>query len=516
MKNIDLNLAKKVLAEKSLKSFIEQSWHIAEKRKPLLWNWHLDGICQHLEAVTNTYIVKSGLANKTIGGFTYEADVNLPSINYLWFNLPPRHTKSLIVGVFWPCWEWGPRNLPELGYIFSSYAQGLSTRDSIKRRRLMQSKYYQSNWGDRWFFTSDQNSKTRFDNDRTGHMIATSVEGMGTGEGGDRIIVDDPNSVLQIESQLKSQKVLDWWDDTMGNRINDDDTGAYIGVMQRTGINDLTGHMLNKVAAGEVKHFVHICLPAKFELNHPHPSRTPLNFKDPRTEDGQALDESRWPLRKLVLREGRMSSWAIAGQHQQRPAPKGGSIVPVYNIKIVDDYNPNFINTLCRYWDKAINTEGSGSSTASVLMATMSDPCAYDYIILDACKVKLGAGDRESLIRNTAMLDGIDVHVGVEQEPGSGGKESAINSIKKTLAGFKSFADRPTGAKEVRLEPFAAQVEHKNVAVLNRDWTKQYLNDLELSTFNKVLDLADATSGAFNYLAGVTSERKSKVRVRAA
>src|SRR5262249_54420238 len=41
--------------------------------------------------------------------------------------------------------------------------------------------------------------------------------------------------------------------------------------------------------------------------------------------------------------------------------------------------------------------------------------------------------------------------VGVEQEPGSGGKESAEATIRN-LAGFRVFADKVTGSKEVRAE----------------------------------------------------------------
>ncbi|OGC76983.1 hypothetical protein A2619_03475 [candidate division WWE3 bacterium RIFOXYD1_FULL_39_9] len=180
-------IAERILAEKSLKHFVMQAWHILEPRSPLIWNWHLDAICQHLEAVTNTYLIKSGIAGREIDNHFYEANYSIPSINYLWINMPPRHGKSLLVSVFWPCWEWGPKNLPDLRYLFISYAQPLSTRDNLKRRRLIESNWYRERWGERFHLTTDQNAKTRFDNDRTGVMIATSISGLGTGEGGQRV-----------------------------------------------------------------------------------------------------------------------------------------------------------------------------------------------------------------------------------------------------------------------------------------------------------------------------------------
>lgn len=638
----------KILAEKSLAAFIRGAWHIVESRKPLIWNWHLDAICQHLEAVTNTYILKSGLHGTERNGFRYEADLAIALINYLWINIPPREMKSLSVGVFWPCWEWGPCNLPELRYLNMSYGQQLSTRDSVKRRRIIESPWYKQFWGDRFHITSDQNQKTRYENDYTGYMIATSLGGLGTGEGGDRVIClpygepidtnigsipisrivedrldlkvlsfnhaqniveynsieeyeqnpggdiyqikfdyghplrctgehpvyvqdhgyiqadkleegmfclqmnrverivksvnivdhvrhtynlkvarnhnyfaqgilvhncDDAHNVNEVESDLKRETAINTWDDTMGTRVDDEDTGAYIGIMQRTHKKDLTGHLLEKVRLKQIKHFVHLCLPARFEKGHPCPTRTPLKFKDPRKKEGEALDKGRWPSAKLDIREGRMTKWAISGQHQQRPNIRGGELIPVGQILVVDSYNDRHIVKMVRYWDKAISLDKSASSTASVLMAFMTDECAYGVIILDCIVGKWGAGIREQKIKQTAQLDGVAVRVGVEQEPGSGGKESAENTMKKTLIGFDCFADHPTGAKEVRLDPFIAQVQHGNVAVLNRQWTKAYLDALEDCSIGSVLDEGDATSGAFNELSGLGTQKKAKVRV---
>jgi phage terminase large subunit-like protein len=53
----------------------------------------------------------------------------------------------------------------------------------------------------------------------------------------------------------------------------------------------------------------------------------------------------------------------------------------------------------------------------------------------------------------------------VEQEPGSGGKESAEASVRM-LKGFRAYADKVTGSKEVRAEPYAAQVQGGNVALV--------------------------------------------------
>jgi hypothetical protein len=81
--------------------------------------------------------------------------------------------KSLLVSVFWPAWEWIV--YPERRWLYSSYAASLSIRDSVKFRRLIESPWYQSRWGDRFSLTSDQNTKVRVDNSRSGYRIATSA-----------------------------------------------------------------------------------------------------------------------------------------------------------------------------------------------------------------------------------------------------------------------------------------------------------------------------------------------------
>ena len=116
--------------------------------------------------------------------------------------------------------------------MFASYASSLAIRDSVKCRRLIESPWYQSMWGNRFALTSDQNTKGRFDNSRTGYRLATSVGGAVTGEGGDRIVCDDPHNVQEAESDAVRKATLDWWDVVMSTRVNDPKTTAKVVVMR--------------------------------------------------------------------------------------------------------------------------------------------------------------------------------------------------------------------------------------------------------------------------------------------
>jgi len=411
--------------------------------------------------------------------------------------------NSLTASVFWPTWEWGPKDYPHRRHIWSSYAQSLSTRDSLKSRRLIQSAWYQERWGDRFKITSDQNQKMRFDNSKGGYRVATSVEGIGTGEGGDVLGSDDPHNVNKVESDVQRENVVTWWDETMSTRLDNEKTGAYVIIMQRSHHNDLTGHLIEKHKGGEIRNLVTLILPARYEKERDlHlQTKTPLSFKDPRTKEGQVLDKGRYPDEVLKDLESRMTEYARAGQLQQRPNPRGGGMFKVENFKIISQSPPKrFILKSVRYWDKAA-TEGGGSLTAGVLMYQMrKDWVGPKFIIEDVVSGQWSAGVRNERIKQTAALDGVSVYVYTEQEPGSGGKESAEGTVKD-LAGFRVEADRVTGSKEIRAENYASQVEVQNVALVRGDWNKEFLDQHEFfPTGSRKKDMVDASSGSFNKL----------------
>src|SRR5277367_980518 len=271
------------LATRSLREFVRQGWHVVEPATAFVPSWHIDAICDHLEAVTRG------------------------DIRNLLINVPPRHMKSLLVSVFWPAWEW--TRYPERRWLYSSYAATLTIRDSVKCRRLIESPWYRSRWGHVFSLTGDQNAKTRFDNNRSGYRLSTSVDGAVTGEGGDRIVCDDPHKVDEGDSDTSRKGVLEWWDVAMSTRVNDPKTSAKVVVMQRCHQRDLSGHLLEQGG------WEHRCLPAEYE----GPGRiTSIGFVDPRTEHGELLWQVRFGPMEIEDSKRSLGSYAAAGQLQQR------------------------------------------------------------------------------------------------------------------------------------------------------------------------------------------------------
>ncbi len=282
---------KRELAEASLRAFVEQAWSVLEPSTPFVPGIHVDAICEHLQAVSDA------------------------RIRNLIANVPPGHAKSLTAAVFWPAWDWIKH--PERRWIFSSYRSDLALRDSVKCRTLIDSNWYQENWPNRVVFKADQNQKSRYENAATGYRVIATI-GAGTGERGDMVVVDDPTSADEAESDAKRKAANDWWTGSMSSRLNNPKTGHFVIIQQRLHQEDLTGHMLEKKADYE-----HLFLPEEFE---PERACKTSIWKDPRTKPGELL----WPQMRgpeqVAESKTTMGTYRYAGQYQQRPSPSGGGI----------------------------------------------------------------------------------------------------------------------------------------------------------------------------------------------
>ncbi len=295
-------LIEKRKCELSLAEFVKAAWHVIEPEQPYCHGWHIDFICAHLEAITRGELNDDG---------TF--------YNRLLANVPPGTMKSLLIGVFWPAWEWGPRNMPSMRYVCASHSLDLAIRDSLRMRRLVTDEWYQGHWGDRVKITGDQNAKAKFETTATGSRQACAFSGI-TGYRGDRVIIDDPHSVDDANSDAKRESVTKLFKEAVTSRLNNPDKSAIVVVMQRLHEKDVSGVILD----GNMG-YDHIMLPMRYDPLRAHPTR--LGYADPREEDGELLFPDRFPLHVVERDEAAMGPYATAGQYNQSPEPRGGGII---------------------------------------------------------------------------------------------------------------------------------------------------------------------------------------------
>ncbi len=288
----DLVAVERELCKRSLAHFARRAWHVLEPAAELKWGWALDAICLHLEAVTDGLITR------------------------LLLNVPPGSMKSLLTGVIWPAWEWGPRNMPEMRFVGTAHEEQLAIRDSRRCRDLIKSDWYQSLWPIE--LLSDLDGKREFGNTRKGVRQARSFTSM-TGVRGDRVILDDPISADNANSQSKLDAAKIAFTETLPTRVNSDKS-AIVVIMQRLHEDDTSGVILKMGLP-----YVHLCIPMRFE-----PDRrcvTSIGWQDPRTEAGELMFPERFGEQQVKELEATLGTYGTAGQLQQRPSPRGGGML---------------------------------------------------------------------------------------------------------------------------------------------------------------------------------------------
>lgn len=332
------------LSSRRLANYIKLAWHVLEPRTPLVWGWAMDAVAEHLEAVTEKQITR------------------------LLINVPPGFMKSLQTCVFWPSWNWGPRNDPSLRIIGSSHAADFSTRDTGRFRDLVMSPWYQRRWGH--LFSLTKEGEQNVANDRRGWRKGVPFSSM-TGERADHVIIDDPHSTEGAESDADRVRAVRIFRESISTRTSDLQAGAIVVIMQRLHDGDISGEILEKEFGYE-----HLMLPMEYEAEHPHKTVTSIGFGDPRKEEGELLDPVRFPRESLEGTEGLkaiLGSHAVAGQLQQRPGARGGNIVKrdcFRNTYAARGSRP--LRTL-QSWDTAGSTKSTAARSCCLTVAEFED-----------------------------------------------------------------------------------------------------------------------------------------------
>lgn len=366
-------------AEQSLYQFVLQAWPHVEASE-FVDGEHIRQVCLHLQAFSDGWIPNLGC------------------------NIPPRYMKSTLFSVMFPAWEWARRIPPEKShlircvgskerYLTLSYKEELAINDNWRARTLMRSPWYQQRWGWRWKFSGDQNVKSRYTNDQGGARVATSITSA-IGQGGTRIMIDDPQSYVDALNRDASDKVVNTYQGNLSMRSFGERTRKAC-IMQRLSFHDLTAYLQKLTKAG-LEEWVFLVLPIVFTPNNvwhtylgTDAEGNPRVYNDPgegrvrfggdwRTEPGEPL----WPelyggveRAKEQLEKIRMKTdetvWAAQGL--QDPMPPGGGPYrseewfPTYDrLPTYEEMGGYFLYST---WDCAVKDKEHNDPTAGYLVA---------------------------------------------------------------------------------------------------------------------------------------------------
>lgn len=273
--------------------FFVEAFNTVDPGAVLKMNWHIEYICEYLEACWEREIRK------------------------LILNIPPRFMKSNLSTVAFPAWGLG-KDASEK-FMCASYSGKLSIKHSVDTRLIIESDWYKLLFP-KTKIAKDQNAKDKFQTTERGHRIATSVGGSATGDGGNFLIQDDPINPKMAMSEAERNTANEWIDQTWSTRKNDPKTAVELIVMQRLHVKDPTGKMLT-----EDDGWTQVTIPQEAE--------TAQIITFPRTgkiitrKKGGLLHEDRVGVEEVASFKKRLGSYGYSSQQQQRPSPKGGGII---------------------------------------------------------------------------------------------------------------------------------------------------------------------------------------------
>jgi predicted phage terminase large subunit-like protein len=454
----------------SFYEFVRLAWPVVEPATPFVDGWHIGLICEHLQAVADR------------------------EIKQLIINVPPRHTKSLLVSVLFPTWVWSWR--PSERFLCASYAQRLATRDAVRSRRILVSPWYQSRFGGQFQLTGDQNEKTRYENDKGGYRIATSVGGTATGDGGDVLILDDPHKADEATSDTVREGVLDWVKETWSTRKNDPRTAAEIIIMQRLHERDVTGYLLSEIGGYE-----NVMLPARYEADRT--TVTVLGPTDQRTEPGALLWPERYGDAELSKLETLLGSYGTAGQLQQRPTPAGGGLLKKDWFVDYDEL-PEKFDEIVLSWDMTFKDTESGSFVVGQVWGRRG----ADKFLIDQVR---GRWDFPATV--------VQFRGQAKQYPTAGAKlvedkangPAIISTLKHEIRGI--IAVTVKGSKTARAHAVAPDIEAGNVYIPRRAaWRREFIAEVEAFPNGPNDDQVDAMTQALDRLYRPQRITEQKIR----
>jgi predicted phage terminase large subunit-like protein len=457
----------RLLLETSLYQFVLEAWkNVIKPTEPLLGDlWYVEAICLELEAVAKGEYLR------------------------LIINQPPRSLKSTITSVCFPVWLWIKQ--PSLEFVFSSYGlTSLTNKMSLDRRRLIESPWFQQRWANNFTLSVDENTKTRFSNDKRGAMQSASTDSGITGLGGDIIVIDDPHNVADIVSDAERTADNNYIRESLLTRLNNRNTGRVVLVMQRLHEDDATGMLL------ELGNWHHLCLQAQAE----EASTIQVNGgKKYKIKKGQLLNKDLFGKKALAEAFVTLGSRGYAGQYQQRPAPQGGII---FNPLWWRTWTESGVNPLPQTFDQQIISvdcafkDQSHNDFVSIQVWGFVGP--RSYLIARDTQHRGYTSTKQGIRDMKAVHPGVNLVLVEDKANGS----AVVEELKKE---FNIIAIDPQGGKESRAQACSADMEAGNVYLPDKEahaWVTKFITDFAKFPAAKHDDDVDACTQALNWRRG--------------
>ena len=389
--------------------------------------------------------------------------------------MPPGSAKSTYASVIFPVW-WLAQH-PGTSVISASHSLALAENFSRRVRSvLIEKKRYLG-----FSVGRGRRSVDTWSTSNGGDYLSVGVKGAIAGRRADLVIIDDPiRSQADAESARQRDHIWEWYKSDVTTRLK---PGAKVVlIMTRWHPDDLGGQLLDQ--SGSEWRVVR--LPALAEEGDPL---------------GRVLGAPLWPEwedhKALTRKRDLMGERAWSALFQQSPMPAGGRLFAVDRILMAQSGGDG--EATVRAWDLAATGDTGRNDPDWTVGVKLSLGKDGRYLVLDVVRMRGTPHQVEDLIANTARMDGVNVVVAIPEDPGQAGK-SQMSYLTRQLAGFHVISARETGSKATRAMPLASQVEAGNVSIIEADWGRALLSEMQDFPWGRKDDQVDALVRAFSTL----------------
>ena len=347
------NILNKIV-KKNFKYFLQKSFYTLHPNTPFINNWHINLICEYLNALENKQIKR------------------------LIINIPPRYLKSFCISVAWTAWLLAKKSTRKI--LVASHSMQLSKKLSLDCKSIINSEWYRNIFDIN--ISKKQDTKEKFCTTSHGSRTACSIGSNITGEGADYLIVDDPLTPIQALSTKKLNKVNDWFSNTFLTRLNDKKTGIVVIIMQRLHNNDLSGYLLKN------QNWKYLKIPVISQNDEKIHYHKFSYFR----KKGELLCDKREGKNEINFLKKELGEYAFSAQYQQNPTNINNGYIKRSWIQRYSK-KPNF-NFIYQSWDTAIKTGINNDYSICISWGVTNNA----YYLIDVFKRKLNYPDLKNII----------------------------------------------------------------------------------------------------------------------
>lgn len=326
-------------------------------------------------------------------------------------------------------------------------------------------------------------------------MLATTMNGQGTGLGGAFLVIDDPHDTERVISEKERKRALYNFDQKLYTRLDDRKAGVIVIVMQRLHTRDLSGHVLE---GSDGTRWEHVSIPMEAPARKTY--LFPISKREYIREEGELLNPAREGAAELEEHKARLGSYGYAGQFQQSPLPPGGGIFKesYFNLwpNLDSDGNeefaelPRFSRTV-QSWDTAIKDK----ETDSFSVCTTWGVTDSGYFLVDVWREHVEFPDMINAMNQLAAEWRPDTILIEDKASG----QSAIQELRRStlpVIAIRVDADKIARARAAAPTGEAGKLWLKRSA----RWAQPFLDELCNFPKTEFSDQVDSTTQFINWM----------------